>query len=77
MYKNQEERKLLLKAIKYTVDNLKHLKTIIVYSILNDDNKVYKLFEYATSKNLKIIIPNNTLRERNISYRKESFYGEN
>ena len=77
VYKNQEERKLLLKAIKYTVDNLKHLKTIIVYSVLNDDNKIYKLFEYATSKNLKIIIPNNTLRERNISYRKESFYGEN
>ena len=76
-YKNSDECKLLLKAIQYTVNNLKKLKKIIVYSVLSDDSKVYKLFNYAISNNIKIIIPNNTLRERNISHRKESFYGEN
>lgn len=61
------EQELLLKAIKNTVDKLKSLKKIIVYSVSTSDEKVMLLFEYALSKGIEIIIPNNILKERNIS----------
>ena len=64
--KEQSERKLLLKAIKYTVDNLKRLKKIIVYSVSTNDKKVIELFEYASNKGIDIIIPNNILKERHV-----------
>lgn len=60
------ERVLLQKAIKHTVDNLKQLKKIIIYSVSVDDRKVLKLFEYASDKGIDIVIPNNILKERNI-----------
>ena len=41
--KEQLERDLLQKAIKHTVDNLKQLKKIIVYSVSVDDEKVLKM----------------------------------
>ncbi len=61
------EQELLLKAIKNTVDKLKSLKKIIVYSVSTSDEKVMLMFEYALSKGIEIIIPNNILKERNIS----------
>ena len=64
--KEQLERYLLQKAIKHTVDNLKQLKKIIVYSVSVDDGKAFKLFEYASNKGIEIVIPNNILKERNI-----------
>lgn len=60
------ERKLLEKAIKVTVDGLEKLKKIVVYSVSTDDRKVLDIFQYATSKGINVIIPNNILRERNI-----------
>lgn len=65
MQKNKEKN-LLLKAIEYTVNSLKKLKKIIVYSVSINDNKIYSLFSYAISKNIKIIIPDNILRRQNI-----------
>ncbi len=64
--KEKSERELLLKAIKHTVDNLEQLMKITVYSVSVNDNKVFKLFEYASSKGIEIVIPNNILKERNI-----------
>ena len=64
--KEQSERVLLQKAIHHTVDNLKHLKKIIIYSVLIDDEKVLHLFSYASDKGIEIVIPNNILKERNI-----------
>lgn len=58
------ERELLIDAVKYAVDHLP-LKTIIVYSVCGDDNNTFKLFEYAISKGIRVVIPNNSLRERN------------
>lgn len=69
--KEKYERELLLKAIKFTVEQLKKLKKIIVYSVSVDDKIVFELFEYAIEKGIQIIIPNNILKERNIA-RKES-----
>lgn len=64
--KDKSERELLQKAIHYVVDNLKHLKKIVVYSVSVDDEKVFKIFKYASNKGIEIVIPNNILRERNI-----------
>ena len=60
-----EEKELLIDAIKYTVDNLHNLKTIIVDSSCNYDETIYDVFEYATINNINVIIPSNTLQLRN------------
>lgn len=75
--KEQLERNLLQKAIKYTVDNLKQLKKIIVYSVSVNDDKVLKLFEYASNKGIEIVIPNNILKERNIINKEVKSNGKN
>ena len=61
---NSVERKLLIDAVKYAVDHLP-LKTIVVYSVCKDDNTSLALFEYAVSKGINIVIPDNSLRRRN------------
>ena len=61
-----DERELFLKAIKITVDGLPNLKKIIVYSVSIDDEKVLKLFEYASLKGIEIVIPDNILKKRNV-----------
>ena len=57
----------LERAIKYTVDNLHNLKSIIIYDDCMEDKTVYKLFEYATNKGIKLLIPPNTLKNQNRS----------
>ncbi len=59
------KKEQLLRAIKYTVDNLKKLRSIIVYDNCMNDQVVYGVFEYATKNGIKLIIPSNTLKERN------------
>lgn len=63
--RNREERELLINAIKYVVDNLP-LKLIVVYSVCKKDEDALKFFEYAIAKNIKVIIPDNILKQRNI-----------
>ena len=62
------ERNLLKAAVKYAVDNLP-LQTIIVYSVCGEDQNSFRLFKYAINKGIKVIIPNNILRKRNIERR--------
>lgn len=64
--KNIEQEELLVEAVKYTVDHLHNLKQIIVYDTSIDNSKVLKTFEYATSRGIEVLIPNNLLKERNI-----------
>lgn len=59
------ERKLFEKAIRYAVDHLP-LKAIIVYSVCGKDETCLKSFDYARNHGIKIIIPENTLRNRNM-----------
>ena len=59
-----KEKDMLIKAIKYTVDNL-NLRAIVVYSSSNDDDKIKKLFKYAVDKHIEIIIPDNSMRLSN------------
>ena len=61
-----DEKEIFLKAIRITVDGLPKLKKIVVYSVSIDNEKVLKLFEYASLKGIEIIIPDNILKERNI-----------
>lgn len=65
--KNEYER--LLWKIRYTVDNL-HLKAIIVYDACGTNEKALECFSYAIDKGVEIIIPNNTLKERNALHSK-------
>ena len=62
---DSEEHEMLVDAIKYTVDHLYNLKTIIVYSCCKRDEKVYNIFRYAIDKGITITIPMNTLQLRN------------
>lgn len=59
------ERKLLKAAVKYAVDNLP-LKTIVVYSVCGKDSTSLKLFKYALDRGVRVVIPENSLRERNM-----------
>ena len=65
--RESEEKVMLSKAIKITIDELPKLKKIIVYSVSIDDEKVLKLFEYASLKGIEIVVPDNILKERNIA----------
>lgn len=58
------ERNLLKNAVKYAVDNLP-LKTIVIFSVCGNDETALKLFKYASDHGIKLIIPQNSLRERN------------
>ncbi|MBQ4289503.1 MAG: DUF4417 domain-containing protein [Clostridia bacterium] len=58
------ERALLRSAVKYAVDHLP-LKTIIVYSVCGKDETTLQLFRYALEHGIRVVIPNNSLRERN------------
>lgn len=63
---DSKERELLSEAIRQAVDKLKYLKKIIIYSVSIDDETVLKLFEYACSRGIELVIPNNILKERNM-----------
>lgn len=67
---NSIERNLLVDAIKYAVDHLP-LKSIVVYSVCSDDKSVLELFQYAILKGINVVIPDNSLRERNRGKRSE------
>lgn len=61
-----KERRLLKAAIKYAVDNMPNLSTFVVYSVCGKDETAYKVLDYAVKNGIKICIPQNTLRERNM-----------
>lgn len=71
------EKEVLLKAIKYTVDKLKNLRKIFVYSVLSNNNEVLKIFEYAKLHDIEIVVPNNILKNRNIILKEARKNGKN
>jgi len=60
-----EQKDLLFEAIKFVVDNI-NLDTIIVYSVSTNNDKIYELFSYAIKNGIEIIIPENSLKMRNV-----------
>ncbi len=68
--RNIEERNLFIEAVKYAVDHLP-LRAIVVYSACGRDEGCLELFQYAVNKGIEIILPDNTLRSRNIELLQE------
>ncbi len=62
--RNAAERRLLKAAVQYAVDHLP-LKTIVVYSVCGKDSTSLKLFRYAIDHGINVVIPQNSLRDRN------------
>ena len=59
---SNEKLSLMKKALRYTVDNLLKLRTIIIYTLSKDDQKIYSWFDYAVEHNIKLILPANRSR---------------
>ena len=59
------ERERLKDNIRLTVDKL-NLQTIIVYDVCGTANGTLDVFSYASEKGIKVLIPENTLKNRNI-----------
>ena len=63
---------MMRQAVKISVDRL-DLKAIIVYSDQTENDDIYSIFDYALKNNVKLIVPSNSLRERNIILRKNGY----
>ncbi len=61
---NAEERKILMEAVRITVDTLT-LRTIVVYDVCEANEKALALFDYAIQKGIQVVIPDNMLKNRN------------
>ncbi len=66
---NAEECERLRWKIRFTVDKL-NLKAIVVYDACSTNEKALECFSYALDKGIRIIIPDNTLKSRNIELAK-------
>lgn len=69
VYKENKEKVLLEKAIKYAVDNLLNLKYIIVYTCSLNNRKLEKTFKYALDMGIRVSFPNNHLKSRQLYLR--------
>lgn len=67
LMRHKDVLKIATEAIQFTVDHLKKLKAIIIYSVCGNDNKIYDLFKYASDHGIDLIVPNNTLKSRNVT----------
>ena len=61
---NEKCLETMKNALKYTVDNLKKLRTIMIYTLSKNDEKIRSWFDYAVQHGIKLIIPDN--RSRNL-----------
>ena len=57
--------------IKLTVDKLSNLKTIIAYDVCSTNDNTLDTFAYAIEKGIEIVIPDNTLKNRNMTLYQE------
>ena len=57
--------------IRLTVDKMPNLKTLIVYDVCGTNDATLDTFSYAIEKGIEIIIPDNTLKERNMTLYQE------
>ena len=61
---DKEQLPIFCDAIKYTVDNLPNLESIVVYSTSPNIDKVNHIFKYAIDAGIKLIVPDNMLQTR-------------
>lgn len=62
---NSNQLKIFTETIQYTVDRLKNLQVIIVYSASPDIRKVRAIFKYAIDAGIDVRVPDNMLQTRN------------
>lgn len=60
------EREILKQIVELTVDTL-DLHVIIVYDVCKDDAAVNDIFSYAREHGIKVVVPMNILKERNMA----------
>lgn len=65
------EKQRLRNNIRLTVDKLPNIKSIIVYDVCSTNNETIDIFSYAIKKGIDIVIPDNTLKCRNIALYRE------
>lgn len=61
------ENQRLRANIRLTVNKLPKLKTFIAYDVCGTNDATLDTFSYAIKKGIEIIIPNNTLKNRNMT----------
>ncbi|MBQ5563553.1 MAG: hypothetical protein IIT39_09210, partial [Clostridia bacterium] len=61
-----EENRRLRDNIRLTVDRMPEIRNLIAYDICSTNDAVLDTFSYAIKKGIKIVIPNNTLKTRNM-----------
>ncbi|MCM1523225.1 MAG: DUF4417 domain-containing protein [Ruminococcus sp.] len=59
------ENKRLRENVKMVVDDMPWLKNILVYDVCGSNEAVLDTFSYAAEHNIRIIIPDNSLKIRN------------
>ncbi len=64
------ERDVIKELVRLTVDTL-NLKTIVVYDVCSTNDAVNDIFSYAREKGVKIVVPANALKERNVAKREK------
>ncbi len=69
---NPQENKRLRENIRLTVDKMPEIKTIIVYDVCSTNHATLDTFSYAVQKGIEIVIPDNTLKSRNIELCRKS-----
>ena len=62
---NCSEREILKRMIQLTVDKL-NLHSIVVYDVCKDNSAFEDIFSYAYERGIKVVVPNNTLKGRNV-----------
>lgn len=73
---NAEEQKILMEAVRITVDTL-NTKKIVVYDVCKANDKALAIFKYAVQKGIEIVIPDNILKIRNKHKKKQAKGGKN
>lgn len=67
---NAHERAVLKEMVRLTIDRLR-LKAIVVYDVCATNDAVDGIFAYAKDKGVRIVVPSNALKRRNIARREE------
>ena len=62
------ENRRLRANIRLTIDKLPNLKTFIVYDVCGTNKAVLDTFAYAIEKGIDVVIPDNTLKCRNVKH---------
>lgn len=63
--RDEPERTILIEAVRYTVDSLPNLRSIVVYDVCADDSCALQIFAYAIEEGVEVVVPGNMLKERN------------